>query len=103
MDHRICIPPAALFPRKNARHELHENSFATNSTNSHENSWNSWPCFFGVFRVKFPGKIFARIGKSATGGHQTGHGKKRTENTEILLPRIQRIHTKIGEIRGQSF
>ena len=29
--------------------------------------------------------------------------KRAAENTEMLLPRISRIHTKMGEIRGQVF
>jgi len=35
--------------------------------------------------------------------HWKCHGKRHTESTEILLPRIPRIHTKIGGIRGQVF
>jgi len=37
-------------------------------------------------------------GKAATRSYWKCHGKKRTENTEILLPRILRIITKIGGI-----
>jgi hypothetical protein len=62
-------------------------------------------------------------GKAAAKGYWEGHGKKRTENTEKSLPcspcqipwqrifaswkriglLVARIHTKIGEIRGQVF
>ena len=45
--------------------------------------------------------LLAWSGKAAAKGQGKCHGKMHTENLEILLPRIPRIHTKTGEIRGQ--
>jgi len=42
-------------------------------------------------------------GKAATKGYWKCHGKKNTENAEILLPRIPQSLTKISEIGGQVF